>query len=150
VFMMCHGEATPPPPEQTEPCCATAAMTDMESCTCWVDVVWPEPEPDVEHGPSPLRDRLCGDCAFRKDSPERQAIGGDQLPYGPQQVFTCHAGMPKVTARVHAPTGVTVRPELDDYQPVSRGRQSWQADGQPAEICAGWARQNHITGGVPR
>jgi len=123
-------------------CCYGAAVYDGERCTCWESVVEPEPTQDVQEGPMPVNAQRCGDCAYRRDSPERQLRDGDGMPYVPGGVFLCHVGMPKVV-RIEHPCGETrdVPPgvENDDYRPVERGYRAWQADGRPAVVCAGWA-----------
>jgi hypothetical protein len=123
-------------------CCYGAAFTDGDRCTCWTPIVDPEPTTVVQEGPMPVNGERCHDCAYRRDSPERQALDGDPMPYIPGGVFTCHVGMPKAVAFVH-PCGerVEVPPgtENDDYRPVTRGDRAWQADGRPAVVCAGWA-----------
>ncbi len=126
-------------------CCYGAAVYDGERCTCWEHIVEPEPTRDVQEGPMPVNPQRCGDCAYRRDSPERQMRDGDTMPYIPGHIFMCHVGMPKVVRIVHpcgetreVPAGV----EYDDYRPVERGDRAWQADGRPAVVCAGWAADN--------
>lgn len=123
-------------------CCYGAAFTDGERCTCWATVLEPVPTAEVQEGPMPINTRRCGDCAYRRDSPERQERDGDTMPYIPGHIFTCHVGMPRAVAYVHpcgerreTPTGT----EFDDYHPIQRGDRAWQADGRPAVVCAGWA-----------
>ena len=125
-------------------CCYGAAFSDGENCTCWEPAVEPHETEQLQHGPMDVRRHRCGDCAYRRDSPERQAIGGDTMPYQPNGVFLCHDGMPKVTKYVH-PDGAEVpagEGEHADYRPVERGAMAWQADGRPAIVCAGWAADN--------
>lgn len=134
------------PEESLNMCCYGAAVYDGERCTCWEPEIEPEPTQEVQEGPMAVNTRRCGDCAYRPDSPERQAMGGDFMPYVPDGVFTCHVGMPKAVRFRHPPTGVVVEvPEgtaNDDYRPVTRGDRAWQADGRPAVVCAGWARDD--------
>lgn len=120
-----------------------AAMTDGDSCECWTSIYWPEPEVDVAQGPSAVRATRCGDCAYRPDSPERQA-GEDLGVYTVDRPFTCHQGMPVLRGWTHPELpGVCLLAssvgDRDDFGPIMHGGQAWQADGTPAEQCAGWA-----------
>lgn len=119
------------------PCCY-ASILDSENCTCWRAVIAPYPTRALQAGPSPVRSRRCGDCAYRQDSPERTERDGDSLPYVPGQTFYCHDGLPKAWAWVH-PDGTVRLAGVDDYQPVMQAGRVWQADGRPAVVCAGWA-----------
>lgn len=123
-------------------CCYGAAFTDGERCTCWSPVLEPEPTLDVQEGPMPVNESRCHDCAYRRDSPERQQRDGDTMPYIPGHLFTCHVGMPRAVAYVH-PSGERVETppgtENDDYHPIELAGRAWQADGRPAVVCAGWA-----------
>ncbi|MHA0288295.1 hypothetical protein ACXYX3_17820 [Mycobacterium sp. C3-094] len=130
-------------PEQTaNGCCYGAAVYDGEKCTCWEPILEPVPTPEVQEGPMPVNTRRCGDCAYRRDSPERAQRDGDTMPYIPGGVFLCHVGMPRAVAYEHpcgerreTPPGT----RYDDYRPIERGDRAWQADGRPAVVCAGWA-----------
>lgn len=124
-------------------CCIGAANTDGDKCTCWQPVVEPQTGP-AQEGPMAVQPKRCGDCAYRRDSPERQAIGGDTMPYIPENRFLCHDGMARVTSyrhdegyETHALTGAHT-----DYRPPTNGWACWQKDGTPAIVCAGWAADN--------
>ncbi|WKW87196.1 hypothetical protein SAVBUCKETDAWG_70 [Gordonia phage Savbucketdawg] len=132
-------------PEPGGACCYGAAFTDGDNCTCWEPVNEPAPVPieQCQEGPMPVNRYRCGDCAYRRDSPERQAIDGDTMPYTPGGVFMCHVGMPRAVRYEHPSGAVVEHPDPDgphaDYDPVTRGDRAWQADGRPAVVCAGWA-----------
>lgn len=126
-------------------CCMGAAARGPGFCTCWRPVYDREQAPPQE-GPPRVRDRMCRDCAFRKDSPERQGDkrydnsgedGIDDLVRG-ERSFVCHQGMRKKIALVHEPTGARVDIEIDAYAPGGNERHTCKADGTPADICAGW------------
>ncbi|MFE7747072.1 hypothetical protein [Nocardia sp. NPDC057455] len=123
------------------PCCL-ASVLDPTDCTCWRRVVAPHPTTQVQAGPSPVRGRRCGDCAYRPDSPERQANDGDRPRFVPEHVFYCHDGLPKTVAWVHPSGAVRMADEDDDYAPIIWSGRVWQADGRPALVCAGWAADN--------
>jgi hypothetical protein len=128
------------------PCCIGSAEYGPERCTCW------RKEHDqvqlaVQAGPPAVRTTMCGDCAFRHDSPERQ---GDERYANSHEgavdelalsgtVFFCHQGMRRVVARLHPAKG---RDEASpgEYDPALSGGCAFKADGSPADICAGFAR----------
>lgn len=125
-------------------CCYGSAVYGAGGCTCW------DPVHDVEQQPPRLdlapadRSTMCGDCAFRPDSPERSGDARyqhsgegdlDDLVYS-RDGFACHVGMRRVVALVH-PSGARVEKGGHDYDPpVVRGV-AFKADGSPAERCAG-------------
>jgi hypothetical protein len=124
-------------------CCAGAAMRGPGSCTCWEPVYDVVQELIVE-GPPETRGELCGDCAFRKDSPERRR-GDDPADLGS---FWCHQGVRLIVAYVH-PDGRRREAHREegvpmDYDPVKRPGLIYRADGQPGQRCAGWARANRV------
>lgn len=124
-------------------CCYGAAFTDGDKCTCWEPVVEPQSNA-LQEGPMRVQSARCGDCAYRRDSPERQAIGGDTMPYIPEGRFLCHEGMARVTSYRHDAGYETdaLTGEHADYRPPTNGWASWQRDGRPAIVCAGWAADN--------
>jgi hypothetical protein len=135
--------------EQEIPCCwATAETGRAIDCTCW------EPEYDVEQQPtavqleSPLHaeraDSLCGDCAFRPGSPERSTAYERESLYSLADrgvPFWCHRGMRKPDRWCH-PDGRVVAGDPNDWTPLIVGTVPYRADGQPALLCAGWAKRN--------
>ncbi|RYZ28206.1 MAG: hypothetical protein EOP01_06790, partial [Propionibacteriaceae bacterium] len=89
-------------------CCYGTAVYGPERCTCWQEVLdVPEQAPLQRELPTPTRSRLCGDCAFRPDSPERTGVEHaghdvedlDDVVAG--GAFFCHDGMARVEHLVH-------------------------------------------------
>jgi hypothetical protein len=135
------GPSNIPAPDSQAPCCWSSANTDGEECTCWTAVLDPEPTTAVQEGPHLIRRRMCADCAYRPGSPEREELDGDAPYYSRAARFYCHTGMPRAVGYQHPSLGEAVVPAPDDgdYRPYIRDGQAWQADGAPAELCAGWA-----------
>lgn len=143
----------PTPDPDGVPCCdATAYSSDGTGCTCWTAVLDVERTDQVQEGPHVIRRRMCHDCAYRPGSPEREDAGGDVPGYSRAARFYCHDGMPRAVGYEHplltekalrnghpASSAVVPCPVDDDYRPFTRAGQAWQADGQPAVLCAGWA-----------
>lgn len=139
-------------------CCEGAFDGGPTECTCWT------PEYDLEQvKPSiaavvglalgeiepPQRDRMCGDCAYRPNSPEK--TGDDTVDGNAAMLerlaaeghrFWCHDGMRKQVAWRH-PAGIRI-PAVGtgDYQPPIVEAVPYRADGQPGLLCAGWAARN--------
>jgi hypothetical protein len=134
-------------------CCMGAAAMGPQRCTCWAAVYdLPQTEPDpmavrlLDAGVQPVtRTRPCGDCAYRPDSPERRGEPGytgdqellDRIVQTGER-FWCHVGMRKPVAWRH-PTGAVVAVDVDGYDPPRVDGVPYRADGQPGEVCAGWA-----------
>lgn len=131
------------PPEAENSCCMGAAFTDGERCTCWVAISYPEQE-ERQEGPMNICRKMCHDCAYRNDSPERADAGGAVPDYGRDRPFVCHQGTPITTVWVHPMTGVTRKPERDSYVIAQADGRTWLADGRPGEFCAGWAAVNRV------
>lgn len=84
---------------------------------------------------------MCGDCAFRKDSPERrEAFLEEALMELPTtgQPFYCHEDMRRPVRWEH-PDGRTVEGSTADWQPPIIGGLPYRLDGRPGLLCAGWA-----------
>lgn len=116
-------------------CCLGAVMDGARSCTCWVpefDLQQQPADPDV---PPATRSRMCDDCAYRDDSPERKA---DPYALVDIDVFWCHKGMKRPVKWRH-PDGREREGYPGDYQPLFLGRVPYKANGQPALRCGGWA-----------
>lgn len=134
-------------------CCAGAIENGPVHCTCW------EPEYDrrqvAELKPPAIAawPTMCDDCAYRSSSPENH--GDDRYTERPEhgtQPFWCHRGMRKVVGWRH-PAGIYIEADGDYYEPpgrmlvttkfagavAERTPVPYQADGQPAKQCAGWA-----------
>lgn len=129
-------------------CCIGGDMFGPEWCSCWVpvfDLVQQQPGPG-QLLDSPLKakpqDGLCHDCAFRKNSPERQ-MGGPfedellEMATSQTDVFMCHQGIKRPVRWVH-PDGREVEGSPADYQPLYVDGIPYQADGEPALICGGY------------
>jgi transcription elongation factor Elf1 len=92
------------------------------------------------------RNAMCGDCAYRRDSPERAnsdtvAAYSDQLDscVDEGRPFWCHDGMRRTIHHRH-PDGRTRTDQATDasYDPPIVERRPYRADGSPALLCAGW------------
>lgn len=130
------------PGEDGPGCCWGAAQHGPEGCTCWVpvyDVVQAPPVPPVED--LPVQKAMCGDCAFRKGSPERDGswreealltLAEDGLP------FYCHEGIRRPVRWEH-PDGRQVEGVPDDWRPPVVQGVPYRIDGRPGLLCAGWA-----------
>lgn len=113
--------------------------------TCWEEIYDLDQQPIRPGMPlPPVPVRMCGDCAYRPGSPERQ---GDDTYKGDQdlldelvatgQSFYCHAGIRRVTAWRH-PAGVEIPGHPGAYDPPIKDAVPYKADGTPANLCAGW------------
>lgn len=141
-----HG-ARPDLPDAGEGmCCAGAAINGPHRCTCWrpvYDIEQVDPLPDV---PQVRPAGMCGDCAYRPGSPERQ---GDPDHAGDAELlddlaasgtpFWCHDGIRRPARWVHPPTGIEVPGHPADYEPPMVGAVPFRANGRMAFLCAGWA-----------
>lgn len=147
-------------------CCPGAKDGGPAACTCWQPVYdLKQTEPPVEtivavalgQLEPDVRDRMCSDCAYRPNSPEK--TGSDDVNGDPQLLeqlaatgtrFFCHDGMRKPVGWRH-PAGIEI-PAVDtdsDYQPPIIESVPYRADGQPGLLCAGWAaRRRALTAGT--
>lgn len=132
---------------QTEPggCCMGEATQGPDHCTCWVPVYERDQEKPDEKAVPGTRTEQCEDCAYRADSPERQ--GDEEVDGTPEllerivvegQPFWCHQGIRRPLLWKH-PSGMTVDGSASDYKPPIVDGVPYQADGRPADICAGWS-----------
>lgn len=143
----CGLESQPPdlPDAGKGACCMGAAIYGPDRCTCWVAVYDVEQQPvtpGLPPPPNPLR--MCGDCAYRPHSPEREGAEGyagdeelldDLVATGTP--FFCHAGVRRVVAWRH-PSGVEIPGHPGAYDPPIENGVPYQADGTPGLLCAGW------------
>lgn len=129
------------------PCCMGSAVYGHTRCTCWTTEHNVAQALPVE-GPEQVRPRMCRDCAFRPDSPERaghvdydhnSAEEIEELTEG-ANIFHCHQGMRRCVAHVHD-NGARVAASPSEYAPLITGGRVYKADGTPADLCAGWARE---------
>lgn len=142
-------------------CCPAADSKGPLACTCWRPVYdrdQSDPDPKAVVGLAlgevelPQRPLMCGDCAYRPDSPER--TGDAQYNSSPGELdrlaraerFFCHDGMRKPVAWRH-PCGLRIATVSDgDYQPPIVEGVPYRADGRPGLLCAGWhARRRALT-----
>jgi len=132
-------------------CCEGSAVKGPQYCTCWTpsfDLEQADPEP----GEPGTRGAMCGDCAFKPGSPERQ---GDERYNGDAEFldrivvtgerFFCHVGIRRAVKLVH-PSGAEVEVPPGDYRPPIIDGLPYKADGSPGDLCAGWAarRRAHL------
>lgn len=123
-------------------CCMGSAVRGPDGCTCWeavYDVAQAKPNRFDTTEP---RGEMCGDCAFRSDSPERQ---GDEryrsYEFHPYRPFFCHQGMRRIVYYRHA-SGIAVPAAVDDrWDPTEIDGTVYKANGMAADICAGWWRR---------
>lgn len=140
------------------PCCMAAVNLGHQWCTCWepvFDVEQAAPVTELTPGCQPT---MCGDCAYRPKSPERQgdpdaASHTDDLMHlvVTGTAFWCHEGIRRPTHWRH-PSGATVPGAPNDYKPEIVNRVPYQADGTPALLCGGWAalRRKHAQQANPQ
>jgi len=124
-------------------CCWGAIFVGSEACTCWEPVYDVEQAaliPPASAADIAVRTRMCADCAYRPDSPERSDVFTEEalleLPSA-GELFWCHDGLRRPTHWVH-PDGRTVDGSPHDYRPAQLKGIPYQADGHPALLCAGW------------
>lgn len=129
-------------------CCLGAAVYGPGGCTCWERVHdLDQTPPDTSIKPT-TRATMCGDCAFRPDSPER--TGAENAAHDADDLdllvvsdapFWCHQGMRLVTAQRHPSGAVKAQPagERLAYDPPIVDGVPYQADGSPGQMCAGQA-----------
>lgn len=124
-------------------CCMGEA--GMGRCTCW-EPVYSEPQaPPADPFPPPsVRSACCGTCGVVDGLTEELGIETAALVGRP---FFCHQGFRRILEYRH-PDGRT-RPARGEHDyPESQGhyidaggyRIPIRADGQPAQLCAAWAR----------
>jgi hypothetical protein len=136
-------EDDPTVPDELRWCCY-GATSRLDSCTCW-EPIWNReqqpPQLPVQLTDLQPRDWLCGDCAFRKDSPERSSEYEEETLLGLAergQPFWCHDGMRRPLEWRH-PHGLTIAGDPADWQPPIVHAIPFRADGTPGLLCAGWA-----------
>lgn len=139
-------------------CCYGAAERGPTECTCWTpefDVEQSTPDIEAVVGfalgemDPPRRERMCGDCAYRPESPEKtgaESVDGDAAMLERLAAdgtrFWCHDGMRTPVAWRH-PAGIRIPAVgVGDYQPPIVDGVPYRADGQPGLLCAGWLARN--------
>lgn len=128
-------------------CCWGEVHGGPAHCICWKPIYEQEQQsPRPPAGPQDLhaQTRMCGDCAFRKGSPERAdewsesallELAAEGTP------FWCHEGMRRPVRWEH-PEGRTVVGSPDDWQPPMVAGVPYRLDGSPGLVCAGWAARS--------
>lgn len=130
-------------------CCVGSAMGGPNDCTCWEEVYDLDQAPVDADSPAGVQPRLCVDCAYRPDSPDRR---GEEHVTGDQELletlvetatpFWCHQGIRRVVALRHVRTGTLFAPEDGSfaaaYRPPQRAGRPYKADGSCGDLCAGW------------
>lgn len=150
------------PPVGGGGCCVGSAVYGPAGCTCWTPEYDLPQQPVDEQarqwlaaGVQPVtRRRMCADCAYRPDSPEKRGASTHQ---GDAQFlediaargerFWCHQGMRRPLRWVH-PAGAEIRGHEAAYRPPIVDGVPYRADGTPGELCAGWAARHRALGGA--
>ncbi len=124
-------------------CCWGSTNRGPEACYCWqpvFEVDQQEPRPPACSTDLAARPSLCGDCAFRKGSPERADAFSEEALFASADEghpFWCHDGMVR-PARWRHPALGEVEGSPDDWQPPIVAGIPYRADGSPGLLCAGW------------
>lgn len=137
-------------------CCMGQAVYGVRRCTCWepvYDCDQAEPVLPVPAGSITVRPGgRCGDCAFRKDSPERAELWSEEELLGlavAGEPFWCHDGMRRPAFYEHPKLG-RVSGSTADWRPPQLSGVPFKRDGSPGFLCAGWAqevrRQERLSG----
>jgi hypothetical protein len=130
-------------------CCYGEINGGLRGCYCWV------PEYDVDQttprvgeirtpGLKVRPGGRCGDCAYRRDSPENaEAFTAETLVSvaAAGEPFWCHDGMRRPARWRHPERDVVVEGDTADWRPPVVGQIPFRADGSPALLCAGWAAE---------
>ncbi|WP_367139255.1 hypothetical protein [Saccharothrix sp. HUAS TT1] len=140
-------------PDTGQTCCWGVVNDGPAGCTCWdpvhdLDQQPPDPQAVALLAaglPPATRDGMCGDCAYRPDSPEKNSdptYRGDpefleRIAHDGDR-FWCHDGMRR-TVRLRHPSGMEIDAHPGAYDPPIVDGVPYRADGQPARLCAGWA-----------
>lgn len=136
-------------------CCYGAAFRGVGGCVCWepvFDIEQAEPRIPTTMADIEIGAGLCGDCAYRKGSPERaEEYAEETLLSLPErgQPFWCHQGMRRPRVYRH-PSGLEVPGDPADWQPAIVDVRElpipflaipFRADGRPGILCGGWAKR---------
>lgn len=147
--MICGGRPGPEnlPAVGDGSCCFGAATMGPDDCTCWEPVHdLEQTAPDVDGQQVVRPDGMCGNCAYRPDSPEKNGhpnYRGDatdlEIMAESGRPFYCHDGLRRRVGWLHPPTGTWLPVSIaEDYDPPTRGGVAYRTDGAPAYRCAGW------------
>ena len=128
-------------------CCHGDSVYGPGRCTCWEMIYDLDQQPIKPDALTPMRSTMCGDCACRPESPERNGdpefrhSGEGQLQaiLDGSSPFFCHQGIRRLVGMRH-PDGTVIDLESPGgYKPPMDGERPYRADGSPAAVCAGWA-----------
>ena len=144
---ICGMSSTPPdlPDAGEGMCCYGAAVYGPQRCTCWT-AVYDLEQQEIRKGlPLPrVPVKMCDECAYRPNSPERRGEEGYQGDEGflddlvrSGELFACHVGIRLPLKWVH-PSGAEVTGHPGGYDPPIVDGIPYKADGSPADICSGW------------
>ncbi|HET9889703.1 MAG TPA: hypothetical protein VFQ42_04310 [Mycobacterium sp.] len=148
----CDGGGEEFPPAGDGGCCWGEIVNGPAGCTCWkpvYDLDQAEPDPTAVRwlgaGVTPVtRRRMCHDCAYRPNSPEKrgeEGYAGDaeflERIAAADERFWCHQGIRRPAKWVH-PSGAEWVGSPAAYSPPKVNGVPYRADGSPAELCAGW------------
>jgi hypothetical protein len=132
-----------PEDESVRGCCEGEAYYGPDRCTCWqpvYDVEQLPPRPPKSADDIEVQHSMCGDCAFRPDSPERadEWLAESLMSLAEKGTpFWCHDGMRRPVLWRH-PDGREIPGDPADYQPAMVGPVPFRADGRSGLLCAGW------------
>lgn len=154
---MCGPGVTPPdaPLIGDGSCCYGAVQDGAGGCTCWVPEFDADQVPlDEQHvqllaagvEPTVRPGGMCGDCAYRPDSPERTGADGYKGDADTLETyaavghrFWCHDGLLRVVQWRHEPSGTTIDAHPATYTPpIDKRGVPYKADGSAGYLCAGW------------
>lgn len=148
-YLRVHPEMEDPDrwPADFFPCCwGVAIYFDLSRCQCWEPVYADaQAAPQLVDGPAdcPTQTAMCGDCAFRKDSPERSEEWTEESLLRLADTgapFWCHDGMRVPVAFRHPVLG-EVPADPAGYTPAVVAGVPYRADGTPGLLCSGWAHR---------
>jgi hypothetical protein len=148
---VCHAEGAPDDALRVlvglATCCIGAMEDGPASCTCW-EVVYDREQSPINRASDPTtRSKMCEDCAYRPDSPERSEDDRYIQPHeDPEVPFWCHQGMRKEIEYRHTTLGIVVPASGDFYKPPIREGVPYMADGSAGQRCAGWAAKRRQAG----
>lgn len=129
-------------------CCYGTANNGPSYCECWV-AEFSEDRRKPNGGDMQLRTTQCDDCAYRHDSAEwNDPVKREELMAHVRGdgAFTCHQGIPYVVRWRH-PDGMVIEAERDavgninTYEPLTVGSTAFKGNGEPADICYGYAQR---------
>lgn len=125
-------------------CCWGETINGLAGCNCWrpvYDVEQAAPDVRAVHEAVVRPGGRCGDCAYRRDSPEQADpwTAEELVTAATSGRFWCHDGMRRPARWVHpGRPGVSVAGSTADWRPPVVDGVPYRADGSQALLCAGW------------